>query len=132
MAEHRPVGYTLKKRYQVLARTHFQVLGKPNHPIGASGVAGQHSIPNRSSPDFSSEHARRRNYHDARRPARSSKQQVNNSPTGKCSSRAVVFAVLRSGAKYCSGASAGDTVAPPPSTRDVDAPGDVPRRLIRV
>ena len=40
MAEHRAVGYTLKKRYQVLARTHFQVLGKPNHPIGASGVAG--------------------------------------------------------------------------------------------
>ena len=40
MAEHRAVGYTLKKRYQVLARTRFQVLGKPNHPIRGSGVAG--------------------------------------------------------------------------------------------
>ena len=52
-----------------LARTRFQVVGQPNHPVGGSGAAGQRSMPSRSGPGCPHEHTRRRNCHDARRPA---------------------------------------------------------------
>ena len=58
-------------------------------------------MPNRSSPSCPHEHTRLRNCYDARRPASSSKQQANNSPTSICPSRVVVVAVPCSYAKYC-------------------------------
>ena len=68
-------------------------------------------MPNRGSSSCPHEHTRRRNCHDARRPASSSKQQVSNSPDSKRPSRAFVVAVLGSWAKYYLPPASGSKVA---------------------